>query len=194
MGQKTDARIFRLGVIGKNWESKYIEKNNEESALYLYKTLEIQKYLNRFFSLYKIKIHNCKIFYSENALEIFVSFYLTTKTLNIVNKHLTKYSKKSLAYFKRLLTQVIINKKNQKKKNLQHKKLLTNANKTFSLKKMQEKKKAKNKINLLSYRLGKNQTISLNEFQEILLENLAKYTKNKVSICVTLQNLNTDKE
>jgi hypothetical protein len=144
--------------------------------------------------LYKIKIHNCKIFYSENALEIFVSFYLTTKTLNIVNKHLTKYSKKSLAYFKRLLTQVIINKKNQKKKNLQHKKLLTNANKTFSLKKMQEKKKAKNKINLLSYRLGKNQTISLNEFQEILLENLAKYTKNKVSICVTLQNLNTDKE
>lgn len=116
MGQKTDARIFRLGVTKKNWESKYIEKNNEESSLYLYKTLEIQKYLSRFFSLYKIKIHTCKIFYSENTLQVFISFYLTTKTLYIVSKNLTKYSKKSLAYFKRLQTHIKINKKYQKKK------------------------------------------------------------------------------
>ena len=67
MGQKIDARIFRQGVNKKNWEFKYIEKNNEESSLYLYKTLEIQKYVNRFFGLYRIKIHNCKILYSENV-------------------------------------------------------------------------------------------------------------------------------
>jgi len=190
MGQKTDARIFRLGVTRKNWESKYIEKNNEESSLYLYKTLEIQKYLNRFFGLYKIKIHNCKIFYSENVLQIFISFYLTAKTLYIINRNLTKYSKKSLAYFKRLQTQAKMGKKN--KKSLSHKKFF--GDKTISLRKFQEEKKKKNKVNLLSYKFNKNQTVCLKEFQEILLENLAKYTKNKINICITLQNLNNTKQ
>lgn len=64
--------------------------------MYLYKTLEIQKYLNRFFELYKMKIHNCRIFYSDGSLQIFISFYLTAKTVYIINKHLTKYSKKLL--------------------------------------------------------------------------------------------------
>lgn len=140
MGQKTDARIFRLGVAKKNWESKYIEKNNEESSLYLYKTLEIQKYLNRFFGLYKIKIHNCKLFYSENSLQIFISFYLTTKTLYAINKHLTKYSKKYSTYFKRLQARLKINKKNKKKKKNSLRKALLNHQIT-NLKKFQKEKK-----------------------------------------------------
>lgn len=193
MGQKTDARIFRLGVAKKNWESKYIEKNNEESSLYLYKTLEIQKYLNRFFGLYKIKIHNCKLFYSENNLQIFISFYLTTKTLYVINKHLTKYSKKSSTYFKRLQTRLKINKKNKKKKkNSPHKTLLNHQ--ITNLKKFQKEKKVKNRINLLSNKLNKNQTVNLRGFQEILLESLAKYTKNKINISITLQNLNNTKQ
>ncbi len=193
MGQKTDARIFRLGVAKKNWESKYIEKNNEESSLYLYKTLEIQKYLNRFFGLYKIKIHNCKLFYSENSLQLFISFYLTTKTLYAINKHLTKYSKKYSTYFKRLQTRLKINKKNKKKKkNSRHKALLNHQ--ITSLKKFQKEKKIRNRINLLSNKLDRNQTIDLKGFQEILLESLAKYTKNKINISITLQNLNSSKQ
>jgi hypothetical protein len=156
----------------------------------LYKTLEIQKYLNRFFGLYKIKIHNCKIFYSENVLQIFISFYLTAKTLYIINRNLTKYSKKSLAYFKRLQTQAKMGKKN--KKSLSRKKFF--GDKTISLRKFQEERKKKNKVNLLSYKFNKNQTVCLKEFQEILLENLAKYTKNKINICITLQNLNNTKQ
>ena len=111
MGQKIDARIFRLGIRQKNWEQKYIEKNNEETSLYLYKTLEIQKYINRIFALYKIKIHNCKIFYSENSLQIFISFYLTEKTINTIDKSLTKYQKKFSIRIKRLNIKKI-NKKN----------------------------------------------------------------------------------
>merc|ERR1712238_392344 len=91
-GQKTDPRIFRQGVNKKNWELKHIEKNKEESSLFLYKTLEIQKYLNRFFGLYKIKIHNCKIFYSDSSLQIFLSFYVTTRTFFAISKNVTKYS------------------------------------------------------------------------------------------------------
>jgi len=118
MGQKTDARIFRQGIHKKNWESKYIEKNNEESSLYLYKTLEIQKYLNRFFELYKIKIHNCRIFYSNGSLYVFVSFYLTAKTIYAINKDLIRYSKKFLLRTKHTSSKKKkINQKKKKKKN-----------------------------------------------------------------------------
>lgn len=86
MAQKTDARIFRQNVNKKNWQIKHNEKNGEESSFYLYKTLEIQKYLNRFFKLYRIKIHNCKIFYSNNVLKIFISFYISSKTSYIIKK------------------------------------------------------------------------------------------------------------
>jgi len=101
MGQKTDARIFRQGVHRKNWEFRHIAKNDEESSLFLYKTLEVQRYLNRFFGLYKMKIHNCKIFYSHGFLQVFVSFYITTKTIYIIRKNLTRYSKKLSTQIKR---------------------------------------------------------------------------------------------
>lgn len=158
MGQKIDARIFRLGICKKNWEQKYIEKNNEESSLYLYKTLEIQKYINRIFNLYKIKIHNCKVFYSDNSLQIFISFYLTEKTIHIIDKNLTKYQKKLSMRIKRL---------NIKKKN---------------------------KKNRLPYRLNSKQTILLKKFEDILLESLSLYTKEKTNIFIKLQNLNNYKQ
>ena len=85
MGQKTDARIFRQGINKKNWELKHVEKTLEESSLYLYKTLEVQKDLNRFFGLYKIKIHSCKIFYSESSLQVSLSFYVTAKTIYLIH-------------------------------------------------------------------------------------------------------------
>ena len=126
-------------------------------------------------------------------MQIFISFYLTTKTLYVINKHLTKYSKKSSTYFKRLQTRLKINKKNKKKKkNLPHKTLLNHQ--ITSLKKFQKEKKVKNRTNLLSNKLNKNQTINLRGFQEILLESLAKYTKNKINISITLQNLNNTKQ
>ena len=101
MCQKTDARIFRQGITKKNLEFRNIEKNNEESSLFLYRTLEVQRYLNRFFGLYKMKIHNCKIFYSHSSLQVFISFYITAKTIHVLRKNLTKYSKKLSTLVKR---------------------------------------------------------------------------------------------
>lgn len=143
--------------------------------------------------MYKIKVHNCKIFYSENTLQIFISFYLTTKIIYTINKHLTKYSKKSSAYFKRLQAHIKINKKNKKKKRNLPGKILFN-NQITNLKKFQEEKKLKNRVNVLSGKFNKNQAINLIEFQEILLESLAEYTKNKINISLTLQNLNSTKQ
>ena len=191
MGQKTDARIFRQGVGKKNWELKHIEKNNEESSLYLYKTLEIQKYITRFFGLYKMKIHNCKIFYSESSLQIFISFYVTKKTIYIINKTLTKYSKKLSTRTRRAFSK----KKNWKRRNLLKKVKMKKKFwfKSPSRKKKLEIKKIQKIRNIKSssfneFRLYK--ITNLKEFQEILLESLVKYTKNKMDISVTLQNLN----
>lgn len=182
MGQKTDARIFRQSINKKDWESKYIEKNNEESSLYIYKTLEIQKYINRFFGLYKIKVHKCKILYSDNSLQIFTSFYISTKTFYAINKSLTKYSKE-------LWTLSLFSKK---KKNWKEKEILRKKNKHFKLilKNRQKMKKIKN---IQFKRVKPHLKTDLRGFQEILLKSLEAYTKNKIDIYITLQNLNRDK-
>ena len=41
MGQKTHPFFFRACLDGSDWNSKYIEKTSEESALLLYKDLNI---------------------------------------------------------------------------------------------------------------------------------------------------------
>lgn len=184
MGQKIDARIFRQGINKKDWESKYIEKNNEESSLYLYKTLEIQKYINRFFWLYKIKVHKCKILYSDSSLQIFISFYISTKTFYAISKNLTKYSK-------RLWTLSLSSKTffNKKRKNWKKREILRKKNKQFKLilKNSQKLKKTKN---IQFKKVKPHLKEDLKGFQEILLKSLETYTKNKVDISITLQNLN----
>jgi len=181
MGQKTDARIFRQGVLKKDWDLKYIAKNNEESSLYLYKTLEIQKYLNRFFELYRIKVHNCQILYSDTSLQIFVSFYLTTKTISIITKRLTKYSKKLTTPRKRRSV-----KKKSKTKFKSPKPKVKLETKSFQ--------KIKNKKNVSLNSRSSCQTVGLKGLQEILIESLATYTKNKINISVTLQSINRSKQ
>jgi len=213
MGQKTDARIFRQGIDKKNWELKHIEKNNEESSLYLYKTLEIQKYVTRFFGLYKIKIHNCKIFYSDGSIQLFVSFYITIKTVYLINKSLTKYSKKlstrTRRAFKNLCLLRIVKKnswslKKMRKRPCWLKKMrgkpwlkkkrwfrLPTRKKKVNIKKIQKINSKKGSF----YNECKTPiTVNLKEFQEIFLESLVRYTKNKVNISVTLQSLNRYKQ
>lgn len=85
MGQKVNSIIFRLGYKNYEWNSKYIEKNSKESLFYLYQDLEIKKYIFRFFKQYKILINNCKLERSENLLNIYISYYITLDTINLIN-------------------------------------------------------------------------------------------------------------
>lgn len=156
--------------------------------MYLYKTLEIQKYLNRFFELYKMKIHNCKIFYSDGSLHVFVSFYLTTKTISVINKNLIKYSKKLSSRTKRASS------KKKKRKYKKRKKILF---KTPSKKikiKIKKVQKIKDKKGSSFDKTNPYLMVNLRGFQEVLLESLVMYTRNKINISVTLQNLNCYKQ
>jgi hypothetical protein len=165
MGQKTNAYLFRLGTGKKNWDYKHIEKTKEEASFYLYKNVEIQKYINRFFRLYRLNLHSFKINYSDNLLQFFISYHIAIKTIYIVNKI---HSNQNL---------LIKDNRKQKKTN-------------FIYKRMKIIKKIKNTLSHKKFQT--KQTSHLNNFGEVLLESLSIYTKRKVNIALTLQNLNTN--
>lgn len=180
MGQKVDARIFRLGVCKKTWEHKYIEKKSEESSLYLYKTLEIRKYIYRIFDLYKIKIHNCKVSYSENSIQIVISFYLTEKTINIIDKNLTRYQKKFSIRIKQFRVKKKC-KKNLLTYNLNLKqKILLKKFENILLESLSLYTKKKIHIFLKLQNLNKFKQLSYNQIKncKIVFKQLKKFIKN----------------
>lgn len=75
MGQKTNASFFRLSLKNSEWNYKYIEKNKEESTLYLYKNIEIYDYIDTIFKQYNFLVHNCKIEYTHDTANVLISYY-----------------------------------------------------------------------------------------------------------------------
>lgn len=84
MGQKTNSIIFRLGQKNSEWKHKYIEKNKEESSIFLYKTVEIQKYINNTLKFYNIMLHSCKIEYTPTEAKFNIA--LCESNLDIANQ------------------------------------------------------------------------------------------------------------
>jgi len=84
MGQKTNPNIFQLGKT-KSWNTKFIEKKSQDFSKYSFKNVELNKFILKFFADNKLYVYNCKIFYSENVLNIFVSY--------LVNFEKIKHSK-----------------------------------------------------------------------------------------------------
>jgi len=165
MGQKTDARIFRLGLKKNNWDLKYTEKTKEESSFYLYSGLQIQKYLNRFFNLHGLSLHVCKIHYSSDLLQIFVSYFVTEKSMHYINKiHLNQ--------------------------NLSIKDKKIRKSKMFAYKRLKIIKKIK--LTLSNKQFQGRQNLQNNSFGEILLESLNIFVKKNVNIILTLQNINAN--
>jgi len=93
MGQKANSNILRLSLKKNEWKSKYIEKLAEESSVFVYNDLEVRKYLDRFFQLHGLILHDCKINYSSNRLDIYLSYFVTTKALKLIDP--AKVMKKS---------------------------------------------------------------------------------------------------
>lgn len=75
MGQKVNSIIFRSGLKNSESRFKYIEKNSEESSIFLYKNIEIQNYINKIFKNYNIYIKDCNIEHTETSINIFISYF-----------------------------------------------------------------------------------------------------------------------
>ena len=84
MGQKSSSISLRLGY-NNNWISNYIEKNLEESTVFVTQDLEIRKYLIQFFKLHGLILHNCNINRYNDTLLLTISYF--------TNKNVCKYLK-----------------------------------------------------------------------------------------------------
>jgi len=116
---------------------------------------------------------------------VFLSFYVTAKTISLIHKNLTKYSKKLLTYTSRASSKYKNSKQKKKIKSLPSQKI------KLKIKKIQ---KIKIKKGLLMTKSNQCLAVGLTRFQDILLGSLMKYTKNKIDVSLTLQNLNRYKQ
>jgi ribosomal protein S3 len=76
MGQKVNPNIFRLGV-SKTWKTEFFEKKRQELPLYTFKDLEIKNYIERFLETQGILLHDYKQHYTNNTLNLYISYYIT---------------------------------------------------------------------------------------------------------------------
>jgi ribosomal protein S3 len=86
MGQKINPYIFRLGFKDNLWNSNHINSNFEEFSLFVYQDIQIKNYISKFFKQNKIHLHFCKIFRSQTELFIFISFYVSSKSINLITQ------------------------------------------------------------------------------------------------------------
>jgi ribosomal protein S3 len=90
MGQKTNPNILRIGKI-KEWKSKYIEKKSTESSTVIFRDLEMKKFIFQIFAKNGLKVQNCRLYYSENSLHVYISYYNYFNPLILDQKIKQKY-------------------------------------------------------------------------------------------------------
>ena len=202
MGQKTNPNIFRLGKI-KEWKSKYIEKKPTESSTIVFQNLEMRKFISQLFSKNELCLHDCKLYYSESCVHIYISYYNVIKNNRIEKREKVKIQNKKIQseFFKKKVTNI---KKTTIKKQLY---LAKSHHKAFSkyLKKnlfrnqyLLSKKTHRLKTieNLKTYIDGKkhktlnNQTLTL--FTSKILQSLNLFLNKKQSIFLNLKQINNE--
>jgi hypothetical protein len=199
MGQTVNPNIFRLGKT-KNWASKYFAKKTSETSVYAFKDLEIRKFIEKFFKDNGLTISNCKINYSDDgSLHIFVSYYLTIKSLTLAENESTNNSKLNLSRFRNKNSR----KRKKTKKQLELEKKIKNfikfRRKThFRLIKnfVREKNFRTRLLNHYKAFLTANRnfktfdSIKPNSFTTKLFNSLHFFLKKNIKIFLTLQQLN----
>ena len=177
MGQKINSNIFRLGIKQNEWNSKYFEKSKEEATLYNFNDLQLKAYINKFLNTQGILLHNLKIKYTGKILFIFVSFFITKRTLFIINE-INSLQKIKL---KRKRKKRRKKKKRYSRKEWRRKKLYKKRTRLI--------KRYKNFLKMKTQ--GNYHKFLKNFFFEQIFESISLYTKNKYHIYLVCQNINT---
>jgi len=209
MGQKVHPTIFRLGKT-KTWKDQYFEKKLPETAIYSFKSVEIKKFIYKFFQNNGLTVQNCKLhFLDENSLHIFISYYLTLKSLLLiteVNKkqniklvkskqkiNLKKFlpikkNIKNYFNYQRINYNNILNK-TIKKKNFKKVKIILKTEKNLlKSRRMSLLKIYKQNTKIQNYKKIKN--LNINSFLENFFKSLHIFLNKNINIFLTLQQLN----
>lgn len=160
---------FNLKSKNNKWKSKYSKKNLNKPTFFLYKKLKIKKYLNQFFKLNGLIVHNITIKITKTCLFLFVSYYNLAKLNFILNN--INYNQK--------IKQIKKNNRNNimQQKNLKNKKRLKLI------------KSYKNILNIAKFQT-KNK-FEKNSFIKKLLKGIKIFSKKQI-LTLTTQNLNKE--
>lgn len=100
MGQKINPKIFRLGLYNNDWDSYYIEKNNEELTFFINNDIKIRDFICRILKLKGLILHSCKIRYTVESMTISIYYYKTSNSFfELDKKFLAKISSSIHYYF-----------------------------------------------------------------------------------------------
>lgn len=176
MGRTTNSNIFRLGIKKTEWDSKYFEKNKEEFTLYNYQNLHIRYYLEQFFNSQGLIIKSLNIYFNNNHLHIFISYFNVKKSFLSLNTTPTsqfiqfqnKISNKSAYFIKTKLKHAVSHKVCNNKNLLYKKTFLQQLLETLS---MFKSKNSHIFLTLQNFNKGLNLQLSQEE---------KKYFKNKI--------------
>lgn len=167
----------------RHWEFKYFEKNIKDSHSYIFKSLEIKNYIQKFlkdcgkdYGL-KLMLHSYRFNFSNSTIHLFVSIFeeqkVDQKKLKQIMDQKELETKKRLP---KLVTKLIVN---PPKTTLQQ--IKNDYAVTYKLIKLNlnQELKFNNVKNHKSDNVSKK-----------LLESLSLFTQNKFNIVLTLQNIN----
>lgn len=216
MGQKTNPNILRFSKTA-NWKDQYFEKKSIESSIYTFKNLEIKNFIIQFFKMNGLRVQNTKLYYFDNTLHIFISYFLTSKITSIVNlitknqkirftnkpikfkkkklkKHL-KIKKITNCYFKHKELKYLksLPKKITSKFLNKSKIIINNEKNKLKIRRIAFLKELKQYLNFKKVtNKHKISTKAIFFFKELLLENISKFVQKQTSIAVTLKPLNNN--
>lgn len=156
------------------WRHKYFEKNSSELHSNIFRSLEIEQYLQKILKDKGFNLHKHKLNFSGFVLNVFLSIYKTEKK-TIENEKIQATSKENLI---RLNKEI---KSYHKKKSQENFSTKTKYVKTLNL--------YKTGLSKLQNR-NKLETINLNNLPKEILESLNIFTENKYNIILTMQEIN----
>ena len=194
MGQKINPKILRLNN-RNNWNYKYIEKKIDESKIYNFKNVEIEKFFTDFFKSHGLTIKTIKLYHFNSLFHVYISYYITPKTTYIINsnhknKNIQLTREKTKVKKRYIKTRLKINKNIKKYSNYE----------TFNYEQIKLIHKNKKRISFL-YKYKKNvlinrykniTTIKNNAFLEKILESLTLFLKKNINITITLKQVNNN--
>lgn len=209
MGQKVNPIIFRLGKT-TSWKQRYFENKPNEIANYSFKSLEIKKFIFKFFKDNGLIVQNCKLNYkNENSLHIYVSYYLTLESISLVtqinkqqnlklikskqrikkNKYLKlKKSISNYLKYQKLVYNKYLNNNIQKKNFYNIKQVLQAEQKIAKARRMDVITSYKQ--NLRVKNLNRAVRIKFNTFLENFFKSLHLFLGKNINIFITLKQLN----
>lgn len=197
MGQKINQNIFQINKTNE-WNSNYIEKKSKDFYLHTIKDLEVKKFIYKFFKDHNLNVHNCKLNYSDNSLNVYVSYQQSFNSIsfitNINKAQKIKFINNTIIKDKKFSANILKTIKNYYnyehlnfKKFILKKKL--NNNKIFIIKRLKMLKFYKKYFSLKKSQKIKN--IIFNNFLNKFFKSLSLFYKKLIKINLIIQPLNT---